>query len=72
MGGGVVAEFFRDLQNPMRFSGGGVVAQNFSVTSKGHFSLMGPFFSFYFPEGGARAPWAPPPESATALDAFQS
>ena len=23
-GGGVVAEFFRDLQNPMRFSGGGV------------------------------------------------
>ena len=22
-GGGVVAEFFRDLQNPMRFSGGG-------------------------------------------------
>ena len=23
MGGGVVAEIFRDLQNPMRFSGGG-------------------------------------------------
>ena len=31
-GGGVVAEFFSDLQNPMRFSGGGggVVAHNFS------------------------------------------
>ena len=32
-GGGVVAEFFRDLQNPMTFSrggGGGVVPQNFS------------------------------------------
>ena len=27
--GGVVAEFFRDLLNPMRFSGGGVVAQIF-------------------------------------------
>ena len=28
--GGVVAEFFRDLQNPMRFSGGrGVVAEIF-------------------------------------------
>ena len=25
-GGGVVAEFFRDLQEPTRFSGGGVVA----------------------------------------------
>ena len=28
-GGGVVAEFFRNLQNPMRFSGGGVVAEFF-------------------------------------------
>ena len=27
-GGGVVAEFFRDLQKPMRFSGG-VVAESF-------------------------------------------
>ena len=28
-GGGVVAEFFRDLQNPMRSVGGGVVAEFF-------------------------------------------
>ena len=28
-GGGVVAEFFRDLQNPMRFGGGGGVVAEF-------------------------------------------
>ena len=61
VGGGVVAEFFRDLKNPMRFSGGGggggVGAHIFrkflfSVTSKRNFQLMGP---------------GPPPESATAV-----
>ena len=30
MGGGVVAEICRDLEKPMRFSGGGVVAHSFS------------------------------------------
>ena len=29
-GGGVIAEIFRALQKPMRFGGGGVVAQNVS------------------------------------------
>ena len=29
-GGGVVAEIFRDLQNPMRFSGGGGSSRHFS------------------------------------------
>ena len=29
VGGGVVAQFFRDLQKPTRFSGGGVVADFF-------------------------------------------
>ena len=45
-GGGVVAKFFRDLKNPRRFSGGGGSSAEFtfSVTSKGHFPLMGPFF----------------------------
>ena len=34
-GGGVVAEFFRDLQKPMRFSaGGGVVAEIFRDLEK--------------------------------------
>ena len=34
-GGGVVAEFFRDLQRPMRFSGGGgVLAENFRDLKK--------------------------------------
>ena len=33
-GGGIVAEIFRDLQKPARFSGGGgVVADNFCITS---------------------------------------
>ena len=33
-GGGVVAEIFRDLQKPSRFSGGGgVVAEIFRITS---------------------------------------
>ena len=85
-GGGVVAEIFRDLKKPIRFSGGGgVVAENFrglqkstrfggggggssaqfffSVTSKRHFPLMGPFYIFLLSRRGARAP----PESATAV-----
>ena len=34
LGGGVVAEFFRDLQKPSRFSGGGgVVADIFRLSS---------------------------------------
>ena len=54
----------------MRFigGGGGVVARTFffSVVSKRHFPLMGPFWIFFtFPKGGA--PWAPP-ESATVPD----
>ena len=73
-GGGVVAEIFRDLQNPMRISGGGGSGRNlsgtqiacairwgggssaevlFSVTSEGHFPLMGPFFSFLLSRRGA-------------------
>ena len=68
-GGGVVAENCRDLKtfpwSPKAYAiqwGGGVVAAEFlfSVTSKRHFPLMGPFTFFYFPEGGARAPWPPP------------
>ena len=39
-GGGVVAEICRDLEKPMRFSEGGVVAHSFS------FPLVGPFFIF--------------------------
>ena len=68
MGGGVVAENFRDLNNPMRFSGGGGSSRNFpwspnayairwggggssaefffSVTSRRHFALMGPFLDY--------------------------
>ena len=57
VGGGVVAEMFRDLRNhtPIRDSvgGGGCSAELFfSVTSKRHFPLMGPFFFFTFPKGG--------------------
>ena len=33
-GGGVVAEMFRDLQKPSRFSGGGVVAELFRDLQK--------------------------------------
>ena len=33
-GGGVVAEMFRDLKKPMRFSGGGVVAGIFRALQK--------------------------------------
>ena len=69
-GGGLVADIFRDLKKPMRFSGGGGGGGGsrnflwspktyaiqwagggrgssaecfFSVTSKRHFPLMGPF-----------------------------
>ena len=80
VGGGVVAEFFRDLQNPMRFSGGGgVVPEIFRALRKptrfggGGGSSAELFFSvtskrhFLLSRRGARAPWAtPPPESATA------
>ena len=60
-GGGSSRIFFRDLQNPMRFSGGGVVAQKFSLALPKYviFRWWGPFGFFYFPEGGARAPWPP-------------
>ena len=105
VGGGVVAEFFRDLGNAMRFSGGGVVSEIwrdlknenamrfsrggggvvaqvfrdlkinyairwgwggisaeffFSVTSKRHFTLMGPFFIFLLSRWGGPGPLAPP------------
>ena len=75
MGGGVVAEFFSDLKNPIRFSGGGggdssrnfsltqiayairwgggsSAEFRFSVTSTGHFQLMGPFFSILLSRRG--------------------
>ena len=61
-GGGVVAEFFRDLQKPTRFGGGGGSSAEFffSVTSKHNFTLMGPFFILDLSRrGGARAPWPP-------------
>ena len=72
-GGGVVAEVFRDLKKPMRFSGGrGGVAEEvfrglkkpmrFSSSVRFNFSVT----FFYFPEGGGPGPLGPPPESATA------
>ena len=39
-GGGIVAEFFRDLREPTRFSGGGVVAEFFR-----HLQLRNLFFN---------------------------
>ena len=45
-GGGVVAEIFRGPQKPTRFGGGGGGSNAeffFSVTSRRHFPLMGPF-----------------------------
>ena len=65
-GGGVVAEIFRGLENNYAIRWGGVVAQNFSSRDvKTPVFVNGPLLDFfYFPEGGARAPWAPP-ESAT-------
>ena len=64
-GGGVVAEFFRDLEKPMRFSGGGGgCSRNFLFRDlKTSFSVNGALF-FLLSRRGARAPWAPP-ESAT-------
>ena len=69
-GGGVVAESFRDLKNNTRFGRGGRGGSSaeffFSVTSKRHFPLMGPFYIFFtFPKGG---PGPPPPQSATVVD----
>ena len=70
----MVAEFFRDLQKPARFSGGGGSSRIFPGHPKAganqsggrlvvnEFPLMGPFYFCAFPKGGARAP----PESATA------
>ena len=55
-GGGVVAEFFRGLRKPTRFSGGGGSPMNFP--------LMGPFYIFRLSQRG-RGPG--PPESATGL-----
>ena len=57
-GGGVVAEFFRDLKNPMRFSGGGgvVVAEFFLFRDlKTSISVNGALFFFFFFPKGARA-----------------
>ena len=69
MGGGVVAEMFRDLEKPTRFGGGGGGSSaHFFLFRylKTSFSVNGALLDFFsFPKGGARALWAPP-ESATA------
>ena len=45
----------------IRWGGGSSAEFLFSVTSKGHFPLMGPFFSFFtFPKGGPGPPGPPP------------
>ena len=49
--GGVVAECFRDLQEPTRFSGGGGSTRNFP--------LMGPFYIFRLSQRGAGPPGPP-------------
>ena len=75
VGGGVVADIFRDLQKPMRFSGGGeVVAEIFPQSLRdwvGGGNSAEFFFSvtskrhfplmepFYFPEGGPGPPGPP-------------
>ena len=46
VGGGVVAEFFRGLRKPTRFSGGGVVAEGGVVPSM--FRKWGPFTFLIF------------------------
>ena len=63
-GRGVVAEIFRDLKKNTRFGGGGGSSAEFffSVTSKRHFPLMGPFLSFLLSRrGGGPGPPGPPP-----------
>ena len=52
-GGGVVAECFRRLQKPARFSG--------------DFSFMGPFYIFTLSQRGGPGPPGPP-ESATGIE----
>ena len=48
--------------------GGGSAEFFFSVTSKRHFPLMGPFYIFLLSRrGGGPGPLGPPPESATAI-----
>ena len=73
-GGGVVAEFFRGLQKPMRFRGG-VVAEIFRYLKKPMrfrdlktaFFVNGALLHFFtFPKGGP-GPLGPPPESATDI-----
>ena len=61
-GGGSSTIFFRGLHE---FSVNGAL---FSVVST-NFQLMGPFYIFRVAQRGGRAPWAPPPESATEQDA---
>ena len=65
-GGGVVADIFNfpwsSKAYAVRWGGGDSAEFVFSVTSKRHFPLMGPFYIFLLARrGGARAPWAPPP-----------
>ena len=62
MGGGVVAEFFRDLRKPTRFSGEGVVAEFFRGLHT--FSVNGPFYIF---RGAQRRGARAPPGSATGI-----
>ena len=59
----VVASILRGLQKPTRFGeGGGSSAEFFfSVTSKPHFPLMGPFYIFFLSRRGGAGPPGPPP-----------
>ena len=62
-GGGVVAEFFADLQKPTRFSGGGGRTI--------HFPKMGPFYIFRLSQRGGPGPRAPgPPPLNRPLQSF--
>ena len=67
--GGVVADIFRYLKKPMRFSGGGGGSSGIFLfpNLKTSFSVNGALLHFFtFPKGGPGPP-GPPPESATAL-----
>ena len=55
-GGGVVAEFFRGLRKPTRFSGGGVVAEFFRRLYNSRRDLMGPFYIFWHSRRGGPGP----------------